>query len=143
MSRGSSSFGGLGRSHIGSNIPSQQLTYRGTSPLRYSASPNYTFAYRAGQAPDRSAGRYGSGARPNRTNSREAERRERSESRRSGRTNVRTTPAGPQEAEDWADALDRSSNSLETVERLVRSHAQTLANISVRLGTRKERLKMR
>ena len=62
MSSGSlSSFGGLGRSQIGSNVPSQQSNFQlgapGASIRRYSTPPNYTYAFRAGQAPEASAGR--------------------------------------------------------------------------------------
>ena len=108
-----SSFGGLGRSQIGPNmVMGQQLQNFNSSVRQYSTPPNYHFGYRLPRVSTGPDGRHGSGARPNRVNSRDAERREdRSTSRRST-TVTRTMPTGPQEAEDWSEALDRSTNSI-------------------------------
>ena len=58
MNSSSLSFGGLGRSRIGPNVTGgQQQSYHGTQLRQFSVPPNYTFAYRAGQAPDGSGGR--------------------------------------------------------------------------------------
>ena len=142
MSSGSSSFGGLGRSHIGSNAPGLQSdttsAYRGTSLRRFSMPPNFTFASRIGRTPEGQDGRHGSGARPNRTSSRDADRRERSQSRRSdlreGETIIRSMPSGPQEAMDWASALDTVVNNIATLDRLVRTHAHSISDNESRIG---------
>lgn len=76
--------------------------------------------------------RHGSGAQSSiRSSSRDFDRRERSLSRTEpevGHTIIRTWPTGPQEAMDWAAALDTMVNRVVTLERVNRSHAQLIAD---------------
>ena len=44
--------------------------------------------------------------------------------------NIRIRTVGPQETADWLEALDNFSNRMETVERAVRLHAQTIGTIN-------------
>ena len=66
--------------------------------------------------------RHGSGARTFRSSSKDADRAERSQSRRSnadeqpGERFVRVLPVGPPEAMDWSTALDAFTHRLVTVE---------------------------
>ena len=76
--------------------------------------------------------RHGSGAQSSiRSSSRDFDRRERSLPRTEpevGHTIIRTWPTGPQEAMDWAAALDTMVNRVVTLERVDRSHAQLIAD---------------
>ena len=67
----------------------------------------------------------------NRSNSRDRDRRERSLSRAEpepGHTIIWTWPTGPQQAMDWGPALDTMVNREVTIERVNRSHAQSIAD---------------
>ena len=70
--------------------------------------------------------RHGSGAQSSiRSNSRDRDRSERSLSRTEpepGHTIIQTWPTGPQEAMDWAAALDTTVRRVVTLERVNRSH---------------------
>ena len=86
--------------------------------------------------------RYGSGAgmgspatgseraRPrDRARARErSDSRERDRLRRPAPFGGRAAPAGPQEEADWLSALSNVQNSIQTIERSIRQHAQTMSN---------------
>ncbi len=72
------------------------------------------------------AGRHGSGARES---SREGRRR----TRETSVTGVRARPTGPEEKEDWREALSATTNRLDTLERMVRNQAQSISDCDARI----------
>ena len=83
-----------------------------------------------------SGARHGSGAR---LSSREP-RRERTRQASEAGTRMRATPVGPQESQDWLEALNASSNRFDTLERLVRNQAQIINDVDARLVDHSNRL---
>ena len=72
--------------------------------------------------------RYGSGAQSFRgQGGGEEGRRDRERDRDREGSGPRTTPVGPQEANDWASALSDVANNIATLDRYYRSHATTIA----------------
>ena len=53
---------------------------------------------------------------------------------------MRTTPVGPEESQDWLEALSASSNRFDTLERLVRNQAQIINDFDARLVDHGNRL---
>ena len=87
---------------------------------------------RAGSLNDRmdtaveAASRHGSGARES---SREGRRRSRDNSVHG----VRVRPTGPEEKEDWLEALSATTNRFDTLERMVRNQAQFISDFDARI----------
>ena len=53
--------------------------------------------------------------------------RDRGERQRSAPAVTRAVPMGPQETVDWLEALDKITNRIETIERALRLHAQSMS----------------
>ena len=71
-----------------------------------------------------SASRHGSGARES---SREPRR-----TRETSVRGVRARATGPEETKDWLEALQATTKRLDTLERLVRSHASLINDLGTR-----------
>ena len=53
---------------------------------------------------------------------------------------MRATPVGPEESQDWLEALNASSNRFDTLERLARNQAQIINDVDARLVDHSNRL---
>ena len=74
-----------------------------------------------------------------RENSREIRRTRTRETSEHG-SRLRADPVGPEEVNDWLEALNTTTNRFDTLERLERSHAQLLNTVDVRLVETHNRL---
>ena len=126
---------GLGRSTGAPSAFRQSQDYGGVSFHRSDDPPHYIHASRGRARSHQPPVGYGSGARqgPRMSSpSRAEDRSERSQSR--NRDNsvgvgvIRMEPVGEQEAADWSSQLRNVTNNMATFERLLRQHAQQIAD---------------
>ena len=135
-------FAGLGRSALGPAFllgGVQQGTGVG-SVAGGSLPPQFPRGRIASNTPGPTSSRHGSGApytirSSSRTQDRAERRSAREETLQPNEAAVRVLPVGPQEAADWAQALDTVISRIVTVERTVREQAQFISSVKDRVDS--------